>query len=149
MRTPVIATSLTLLALSAPAAHAATAAPSGGPTAAASLPAGPPKVYEMAGYTQPDITPGLCTTVSPKETRTIPEMTAGRYLVQAAGTSTATGDGAVQAIDIRLDGGGDEQICAKYQSQTPQGGSPWTSGASTRWRRASRSCAACPIRWAG
>lgn len=133
MRIPVIAMGLALTAVALPA-HAAGS--SGSTSAAAGEAPGPapalPRLFQAAGYSQPDITPGLCEIVGPKETRcVIPEMTAGRYVIVAAGTSTATGEGAAQAIDIRLDGGGEEQVCAKAVTQTPKTAKPWTEGART------------------
>jgi hypothetical protein len=91
----------------------------------------PPKLYLQAGYSQPDITPGMCQNVSPKETRcTVPGMTAGAYLIVAQGTSTAQGDGAVQAIDIRV--GNPGAPCMQAQSKnTGDGSKPWASGPQT------------------
>jgi len=55
-------------------------------------------------------------------------MTVGRYLIQASGTSTATGEGAVQAINILLGAA----PCTQAQSKnTGEGTKPWTSGPQT------------------
>jgi hypothetical protein len=132
MRITVIAIGLTLVAVSPVAAQGAESKPTSGTRAAAGPPVAPPRLFQAAGYAQPDITPGLCQTVSPQEVRcTIPQMTAGRYQIIASGASTATGADAVQAIDIRLDTGGEEFVCAKGQSQTPKDGKPWSEGAQT------------------
>lgn len=74
-------------------------------TAAAALaqPAGPSVPKAFTEYAQPDITPGLCKNVSPTQTQcTIPAMTAGRYLIEAAGTSTSTAEDAYQRITIQV-----------------------------------------------
>ena len=97
---------------------------------AAAAPATPlPKVLADAGYSHPDITAGFCTHVGPTETRcTIPAMTAGVYLIEASGSSAASGAGAVQAIDIRIG----NAVCAQAQSKnTGEGTKPWTSGTQT------------------
>ncbi|HUZ13516.1 MAG TPA: hypothetical protein VMU93_11750 [Caulobacteraceae bacterium] len=135
MRTMAIAAALALGALAAapagaaPRRHAApapaAAAPQGPPTA-------PPRYLEAAGYGQPDITPAMCESLGPKEARcTVPAMTAGRYLIIAAGASTASGAGAAQGIEIRLNDGGGETLCARGASGTPKGAKPWISGART------------------
>ena len=133
MRIKVIAASLTLLAFNFAAAEAApTPGEDAAQPAASAPPVGPPRVFQEAGYAQHEITPGLCQVIGPKEAQCeIPAMTAGRYFIVATGTSTATGDGAVQAIQIRLDGAGMQQPCASAQSQTPKDGKPWTSGQRT------------------
>ena len=87
-----------VLALATAFAAGAQAAPGDAPA-----PVPLPRLLVAAGYAQHEITPGLCRNVSPKETDcVIPQMTAGSYLIQASGTSTATGDGAVQALNILL-----------------------------------------------
>src|SRR5579863_259714 len=133
MRTLAIATGLTLLALSAlPAQAQPTGEAAPADAAAAGPPPAPPRIFQAAGYSQRDITPGLCKVVGPKETQCeIPEMTAGRYFIVAAGTGTAAGDGAVHKVEIRLDFNGAEQSCASAQSQTPKDGKPWTEGTRT------------------
>ena len=71
------------------------------PTPAPPVPLTLPRAY--AEYSQPDITPGLCKVVNPNLAQcTIPAMTAGRYLVETSGTSTATADGAVQQLTIQI-----------------------------------------------
>jgi len=89
----------------------------------------PPKVFVDAGYAHPDITPGMCENVSVKETRcTIPAMTFGNYMIRASATSTAAGEGAVQAINIMLGG----VTCNQAQSKNSgQGSKSWTSGPQT------------------
>ncbi|HWA63885.1 MAG TPA: hypothetical protein VG939_21095 [Caulobacteraceae bacterium] len=73
-------------------------------SAAAAQPAQMPPLPKLfAGYTQHDVTPGLCRNVSPKQTQCIfPEMTAGRYMIEVSGTSTATAANAAQAIQIAV-----------------------------------------------
>src|SRR5262249_22618824 len=64
---------------------------------------GLPKLLQAQGYAQPDITPGLCKTVSAQETQcVIPQMTAGLYEIGATGTSTATAAGAQQRLVITV-----------------------------------------------
>ena len=87
-------------------------------------PPAPPRVFVAAGYTQPDITPGLCHNVSPQVTEcVIPEMTAGRYLIQAGGTSTATTAEAVQQLTIQV---GDTSWAQAQRRGTTA--SPWRVG---------------------
>jgi hypothetical protein len=76
----------------------------GGAALAQPAPAGGlPKAFQ--DYAQPDITPGLCKNVSVKETDcVIPQMTAGRYLIEVSGTSTATAADAQQGIQIQVGG---------------------------------------------
>lgn len=70
-------------------------------TAASAQPATTPLPHAFAGYTQPAIGPGLCKVVSPGETQcVIPAMSAGRYVIEAAGTSTAAGAAPQQALEI-------------------------------------------------
>jgi len=125
MRSLAFATVL-LAAVTAGFAQAAPAKPDA--PAPAPLPLGPPKVFVDEGYAQPDITPGMCANISPKETRcVIPGMTAGDYLILATGASTATAAGAVQAIDIRIG----NTPCNQAQSKnTGEGAKPWLVGAS-------------------
>src|SRR6184192_3468456 len=69
--------------------------------AAAAQPAPPSVPRAFSDYSQPDVTPGLCRNVSPTQTQcVIPAMTAGRYLIEGAGTSTATAADAQQAVQI-------------------------------------------------
>jgi hypothetical protein len=74
--------------------------------AAAAQPAAAPVLPRaFDGYSQPDITPGLCRNVSPQETQCIiPQSTAGLYQITATGTSTATAAGAIQKVVINVGG---------------------------------------------
>ena len=75
----------------------------GGAALAQPATGGLPKAFQ--DYSQPDITPGLCKNVNPKETDcVIPQMTAGRYLIEVSGTSTATAADAQQGIQIQIGG---------------------------------------------
>jgi hypothetical protein len=66
--------------------------------------AGPlPRAF--AGYAQPAIGASACQSLGPAETHcVIPAMTAGRYLIEAAATSTAQGVGANQVLQIDVGG---------------------------------------------
>jgi hypothetical protein len=122
MRTLVTAAAMSLFAIGAAHAQTGRAADNGPPPSL-------PKIFQAAGYSQPDITPGLCQNLSPTKTQcTIPQMTAGDYLIQASGTSTAASDGAVQAIDIRL---GNAECNRGQSKNTGEGSKPWTSGPQT------------------
>jgi len=80
-----------------------------------------PKAFEA--YQQHDITPGLCRVVSPAEAQCIiPEMTAGPYAIEVAGTSTAQAAGATQTLKIFVGA----LACA-----TGQNTAPWSQGART------------------
>ena len=130
MRTFVFAAAIVLVG--AGAADAQPARPrASAPAASATTPVATPlpKLLAEAGYLHPDITAASCSRVSAKEVRCgIPAMTAGPYLIEASGTSTATGEGAVQAIDIRVG----NAICEQARSKnTGEGSKPWTSGAQT------------------
>jgi len=71
--------------------------------AAAAQPAAPSVPRAFGDYAQPDITPGLCKNVSPTQSQcTIPAMTAGRYLIEAAGTATSNAADAFQRITIQV-----------------------------------------------
>jgi hypothetical protein len=75
------------------------------------------------GYGHPAIGPGDCKVLNPAQARCIiPAKTAGRYLVDATGTSTATAAGAVQQIII----GGPTWTCAQAVDHAP-----WASGPRT------------------
>jgi hypothetical protein len=88
-------------------APAQTAAPSG------AMPGFP-------GYGHPALGPGDCKALGPSQAQCIiPARTAGRYLIDAVATSTATGAGAVQSIAI----GGSNWTCAQAVNRTP-----WSSG---------------------
>ena len=77
----------------------------------------------LAGYAQPVIPASFCRVVSAAEAQcAIPAMTAGRYLVEATGTSTSQGADAAQALEI--DVGGRQCGVAKNTK-------PWTSGPRT------------------
>ncbi|HEY1929051.1 MAG TPA: hypothetical protein VGG92_16420 [Caulobacteraceae bacterium] len=74
------------------------------PTPAAPAPL--PRAF--AGYAQPTIPQSACRIVGPAETRCeIPAMTAGRYLIEATGTSTAQAAGARQQLEIVVG----DQLC--------------------------------------
>jgi hypothetical protein len=94
--------------------------------AAAAQPApafGPPKVFQQAGYAQPEIGPAACKTVNAAQTRcAVPAMTAGVYLVRAQATSTAQAEGAVQQITLVAG----DQSCTSTRSPDPK--TPWTVG---------------------
>jgi len=113
-----ILTTAAALALLAVQTASAADSPDAGP------PAAPPRVFTAAGYAQPDITPGLCRNVNAQITQcVIPEMTAGRYLIQVTGTSTAQTADAVQQITIRL---GDTTCAQATRRGTDQ--VPWRPG---------------------
>ncbi|MBA3811083.1 MAG: hypothetical protein H0X27_05465 [Caulobacteraceae bacterium] len=70
-------------------------------TVSSAQPAPFPLPRAFAGYAQPAITPGLCKVISAGETQcVIPAMSAGRYVIEAAGTSTAAGAAPQQALEI-------------------------------------------------
>jgi hypothetical protein len=95
---------------------------SGGAVAVAQ-PAPPALPKLFADYGQPDITPGLCKTVSTSEVQCIiPAMTAGQYLVEATGTSTAQGPDAKQALQISV---------GVVPCGSGQNNASWPSGART------------------
>jgi hypothetical protein len=96
MRSLVTATAvLALLTAGSAFAQGGGAKPPEGP------PPAPPRIFQAAGYSQPDITPGLCKTLNDHAVQcTIPEMTVGRYLVQASGTSTPSATDAAQQLTI-------------------------------------------------
>ena len=130
MRTLVFAAAIALAGASAgiaqPRRPAATAeAP---PPAAAPTPL--PRLLADAGYAHPDISPSSCQReAAAKQVRcTVPAMSAGPYLIVATGTSTAAGEGAVQALQIKVGGA----VCAQGRSRnTGEGAKPWTTGAQT------------------
>jgi hypothetical protein len=67
--------------------------------------------HAYAGYSQPEIT--QCATASPlRSSCTAPAMTAGRYVILARASATATGAGATQTLSIELNG----QSCASVKS---------------------------------
>lgn len=68
-----------------------------------------PRAY--AGYSQPEIT--QCANAGPLRTSCVaPAMTAGRYVIVARASATATGANATQALSIGLNG----QPCARLKS---------------------------------
>jgi len=92
---------------------------------------GPPKVFQQAGYAQPEIGPGSCKAVNAGETRcAVPAMTAGVYLVRADAISTAQGEGAVQQITLVAG----DQSCTSTRSPDPK--TPWAVGAKRTFRSA-------------
>ena len=100
------------------AAGAAAAQPAAGP------PPSPPKVFQQAGYAEPEIGPAACRVVNPAEVQcAVPPMTAGVYLVQASGTSIAQAADAVQQITIVAGA----QSCTS--TRTPDPKTPWAVGA--------------------
>jgi len=121
------AAALATLGAAPPAAQAPTAPPPSpqAVTAAPPAPLGPPRAYQ--GYTQPDIGATACRVMSPAQTVcTLPPMTAGRYLIEASGTSTAQGAGATQKIVIALG----SQSCGVAERK-PTAAAPWTAGPKT------------------
>jgi hypothetical protein len=99
------------------AALGAGAAPAGALAQAAA----PPRAF--AGYSQPAIPPSACKTLGATETQcVIPAMTAGRYMIEAAGTSTSQGVGANQVLEIDVGGG---------QCGVGRDSGAWTSGPRT------------------
>jgi hypothetical protein len=64
--------------------------------------AAPPALPKLlSAYSQPEITPGLCRNVNPGQTDCIiPAMSAGHYIIHAAGTSTSQGADAKQQLVI-------------------------------------------------
>lgn len=126
MRTliPAAAAALTMGA-SAPAAQAPVITQAGSPAVAtppAAAPLGPPRGF--VGYAQPDIGASACKMVNPGQTTcTIPAMTAGRYLIEASGTSTANGPNPVQRIAIVVGA----TNCGQAERK-PTAKAPWTPG---------------------
>lgn len=127
MRTLILAAGLSAIGVATPSAQtppARPAAPAAAP-AAPTAPLGPPRAFQ--GYAQPDITPTYCRVTNPGLTTcTIPAMTAGRYLVKASGTSTATGAGAVQQLTVVVG----NRVCGPATRQ-PSAQTPWSQGAKT------------------
>jgi hypothetical protein len=67
--------------------------------------------HAYAGYSQPEIT--QCAVAGPlRASCTVPAMTAGRYVIVARASATATGAPATQALSISLGG----QACASVKS---------------------------------
>jgi len=121
------------LALVAPVAPTAAQTQPARPAqpAPAARPAAPPPVVPLpralAGYAHPDIPASSCRVETQVKTVcTIPAMTAGRYVITASGTSTATADGAGQAVVLIVGG----RACGRADRRgTAQ--SPWASGRKT------------------
>jgi len=84
---------------------------------------GPEPIPGIPGYDQPALGAEACHVANPGAALcTIPAKTSGRYLVVAAGTSTANGAKPAQAIAI----GGDGFVCARATDTNA-----WTSGPRT------------------
>ena len=114
MRSLLLAAALTTLA------GAAIAQPAPSPT-----PLGPPRAFD--GYTQPEITRGLCRNINANFTQcTFPAGTAGRYVIRAAGTSSAPRAGAKQQLSILIGEESNARSCA-----TATNANAWTTGART------------------
>jgi hypothetical protein len=108
---------------------AASAAPASGPAQAPPPLPTPPRVFALAGYSEPVIPASSCKNVNASETQClIPAMTAGRYLAVATGVATATADGAAQQITIAA---GDQRCSATYN---PDPKKPWAVGAKRSFR---------------
>ena len=86
--------------------------------AADASPSALPRAF--AGYSQVAITPGMCKVVGAAEAQcVIPAMSAGRYLIEATGTSTSPGVAPQQALEIVVGGAS----CGMGRN-----GKPWSSG---------------------
>ncbi|CAN1536600.1 hypothetical protein MCEMIH16_01606 [Caulobacteraceae bacterium] len=121
MRLLIMTAGLSLLGVAAPSAQTPAVAPAAPP--AASL--GPPRAFQ--GYSQPEITASYCRVVNPGQiTCTLPAMTAGRYMVVASGTSTATAAGASQKLAVLV---GNRNCGVAERKPSPQ--APWAKGAKT------------------
>jgi hypothetical protein len=93
-------------------------------TAAPAPPPVPPRVFQQAGYAEPEIGGAACKVVNAGETQCVaPAMTAGVYLVQAAGTSTAQAADAAQQLSIVAG----DQSCTSTRAADPK--TPWAVGA--------------------
>jgi hypothetical protein len=74
----------------------------------------------FAGYSQPAIGPDACKARNASETDcVIPAMTAGRYLIEATGISSAPGAGASQVLQIQVAGS---------QCGVGRDNAPWQTG---------------------
>lgn len=130
MRLLTASAALVLIAASATATHAAAQAsaqtqPQAQPRLAGAqqpaAPLGPPRGF--AGYAQPEVGGAMCRNIGPSQsTCNIPAMTAGRYRIRAAATSTSQGEGAVQALSIQVG----SRSCGRIDNKNP-----WPSGART------------------
>jgi hypothetical protein len=120
MRILILAAAIATLGASAPAAQTPTARPAA--PAVPAEPLGPPRAF--VGYTQPDIGASACRMINPGQTAcTIPGMTAGRYLIEASGTSTANTAGALQKLTIIVGSTG----CGTADRR-PTPTNPWPAG---------------------
>jgi hypothetical protein len=132
MRMLILASVVAVMAPGASLAQAPTAprpAPAAPAAPVAPAPAVPPRAFQ--GYFQPDIGASACAKVNAGQTNcTIPAMTAGRYVVEASGTSTATAAGATQRLAIALNG----QSCGGLVERKPTAQSPWPVGQSKTLR---------------
>jgi hypothetical protein len=100
------------------------AGPASGQPAAVAPPPVPPRVFQQAGYAEPEIGPAACKIVNAGEAQcAVPAMTAGVYLVQAVGTSTAQAADGVQQLTVVAG----DQSCTSTRSPDPK--TPWTVGA--------------------
>src|SRR5271169_6834697 len=91
--------------------------------AAAAPPPVPPRVFQQAGYAEPDIGGAACKVVNTGEAQCVaPAMTAGVYLVQATGTSTAQAAEAAQQLSIVAG----DQSCTSTRATDPK--APWAVG---------------------
>lgn len=107
----------------APAAQTPVVAQAAAPAAVPAAPLGPPRGF--VGYSQPDIGAAACKVVNPGQaTCTIPAMTAGRYLIEASGTSTANAANPAQRIAIIVGATNCGQADRK-----PTAKAPWAIGA--------------------
>ncbi len=123
MRTLILAAAIASIGATAPAAQTPAARPAAAPAAAPAAPLGPPRAF--VGYTQPDIGASACRRVDAAQTAcTIPAMTAGRYLIEASGTSTANVAGAVQKLGIVVG-----STSCGTADRRPTAASPWPAGA--------------------
>jgi hypothetical protein len=114
--------------LAAGVAQAAPTKPAPAPplaaAAAPAIPSVPPRVFQQAGYSEPEIGGAACKVVSAGETQCVaPAMTAGVYLVQASGTSTAQAADAAQQLSIVAG----DQSCTSTRGPDPK--APWAVGA--------------------
>lgn len=113
-----------LIVLTLLAAGAAQAAPAAPPAAPSGPPPTPPRVFVQAGYAEPEIGAAACKAVNAGEAQcAVPAMTAGVYLVQATGTSTAQAPEAAQQLTIVAG----DQSCSSTRSPDPK--APWAVGA--------------------
>lgn len=125
MRTLIMASVLSVMGVAAPTARSAVPIPAAPPVAPAT-PLGPPRAFQ--GYSQPEISAAYCRVVNPGQTTcTLPAMTAGRYLIKAAGVSTAQGAGAAQQLTILVG----NRACGPATRKPTPTSPPWTSGPKT------------------